>query len=36
MRQDPALFKGLNTYKGKIACPAVAAAQSLPYEPIVL
>jgi alanine dehydrogenase len=36
MREDPALFKGLNTYKGKIACAAVAEAQGLPYEPIVL
>ncbi|MDR0326623.1 MAG: alanine dehydrogenase [Oscillospiraceae bacterium] len=36
MREDPALFKGLNTYKGRIACAAVAAAQDLAYEPAAL
>jgi alanine dehydrogenase len=36
LRRDPALFKGLNTYKGKIACHAVAEAQGLPYEPVTL
>jgi alanine dehydrogenase len=35
LREDPALFKGLNTYKGKIACQAVAGAQGLPYEAVV-
>ena len=35
LRDDPALFKGLNTYKGKIACQAVAEAQGLPYEQVV-
>ena len=36
MREDAALLKGLNTYKGKIACEAVAVAQGLAYEPIAL
>jgi alanine dehydrogenase len=36
LREDPALFKGLNTYKGKIACAAVADAQGLPYDKIEL
>jgi alanine dehydrogenase len=36
MRDDPALFKGLNTHKGKLVCQAVADAQNLPYEPAVL
>lgn len=30
-RQDAALFKGLNTYKGHLTCEAVAKAQGLPY-----
>jgi alanine dehydrogenase len=36
MREDPALFKGLSTYKGKLTCKAVAEAQNLPHETIVL
>jgi alanine dehydrogenase len=36
LREDPHLFKGLNTYKGKIVCPAVAEAQGLPCEPVEL
>jgi alanine dehydrogenase len=32
MRENPALLKGLNVYKGKIANQAVAEAQGLPYE----
>ncbi len=34
MREDPALFKGLNTYGGKVTNQAVAEAQGRPYEPI--
>jgi alanine dehydrogenase len=34
LRDDPALFKGLNTYKGKMVCEAVAEAQGLPYEAV--
>ena len=34
MSENPALFKGLNVYKGKIANKAVAEAQSLAYEPV--
>ncbi|MCL1832246.1 MAG: alanine dehydrogenase [Oscillospiraceae bacterium] len=34
MRDDAALAKGLNTYKGKVACKAVADAQGLPYEEV--
>jgi alanine dehydrogenase len=36
MRDDPALLKGLNAYKGKITNRAVAEAQELPYEPAEL
>ena len=36
MRDDPALFKGLNVYKGKITNKAVAEAQGLAYEPASL
>jgi alanine dehydrogenase len=36
LKDDPALFKGLNTYKGRIACKAVADAQDLPFEPVTL
>jgi alanine dehydrogenase len=36
LRNDPHLFKGLNTYKGKVACRAVAEAQGLPYEAVEL
>ena len=32
MKADPALFKGLNTYKGKLVCGAVAEAQGLACE----
>ena len=34
MRDNPALVKGLNVYKGKIAYKGVAEAQGLPYEPV--
>lgn len=34
MRDNPALMKGLNVYKGKIANEAVAKAQGLLYEPV--
>ena len=30
-KRDPALLKGLNTYKGKLTCQAVAQAQNLEY-----
>ena len=30
-KADPALLKGLNTYKGKLTCPAVATALNLEY-----
>ena len=30
-KADPALLKGLNTYKGKLTCQAVAVAQDLEY-----
>ncbi len=30
-KADPALLKGLNTYKGKLTCQAVATAQNLEY-----
>ena len=35
MRENPALMKGLNVYKGKVTNQAVAEAQNLPYEPAV-
>jgi len=34
MRDNPALMKGLNVYKGKITNEAVAKAQGLLYEPV--
>ena len=34
MREDPALLKGLNTYKGKVTYEPVAVAQNLKYEPV--
>ena len=34
MRDNPALLKGLNVYKGKITNKAVAEAQNLSYEPV--
>lgn len=34
MKNDLALMKGLNTYKGKLAYKAVADAQGLAYEPV--
>jgi alanine dehydrogenase len=34
MRDNPALFKGLNVYKGKITNKAVAEAQELAYEAV--
>ena len=34
MRDDPALLKGLNVYKGKVTNKAVAEAQGLLYEPV--
>ena len=34
MRDNPALLKGLNVYKGKITNKAVAEAQGLLYEPV--
>ena len=30
-KADPALMKGLNTYKGHLTCRAVAEAQNLTY-----
>jgi len=30
LRQDPALLMGLNTYKGKLTCPAVGEALGIP------
>ena len=32
-KADPALMKGVNVYKGKLVCQAVAEAQALPYTP---
>ena len=32
-KADPALMKGLNVYKGRLVCPAVAEAQNLPCTP---
>lgn len=34
MRENPALLKGLNVYKGKVTNKAVAEAQGLPYEAV--
>ena len=34
IRADPALAKGINTYKGKITYPAVAEAFGLEYSPL--
>jgi alanine dehydrogenase len=34
MRENPALLKGLNVYRGKVTNSAVAEAQGLKYEPI--
>jgi len=34
MRDDSALRRGLNVYKGKVVYKAVADAQGLPYEPV--
>ena len=31
LKADPALMKGLNTYKGHLTCRAVAEAQNLTY-----
>lgn len=36
LRENPALLKGLNVYKGKVTNKAVAEAQGLQYEPIDL
>jgi len=36
LRENSALYKGLNVYKGKIAHKAVADAQGLKYEPVEL
>ena len=33
MKDDPALMKGLNVYKGKLTCQAVAEAQGKEYTP---
>ena len=33
MQADPALLRGLNTYKGQVTYQAVAEAQGLPYTP---
>jgi alanine dehydrogenase len=35
IRENPALLKGLNVYKGKITNEPVAQAQNLHYEPVV-
>lgn len=35
MKNNPALMKGLNTYKGKLTYKAVADAQGLAYEPVL-
>jgi len=32
-KADPSLLKGLNVYKGKLVCQAVAEAQDIPYTP---
>ncbi|MCL1856717.1 MAG: alanine dehydrogenase [Kiritimatiellaeota bacterium] len=34
MRDNPALLKGLNVYKGKVTFKAVAEAQNLKWEPV--
>ena len=34
MKENPALMKGLNVYKGRITNQAVAQSQGLPYEPV--
>ena len=34
MRDDPALLKGLNVYKGRVTNQSVADAQGLKYEPV--
>jgi alanine dehydrogenase len=34
VRADPALAKGVNTYKGKITYPGVAKAFDLEYTPL--
>jgi len=34
MRENAALAKGLNTYKGKLTCKAVAEAQGRKFEPV--
>jgi len=34
MRENPALLKGLNTYKGKVTNESVAEAQGLKFEPV--
>ena len=34
MREDPALLKGLNVYKGRVTNRGVAESQGLPYEPV--
>jgi len=36
MREDPALLKGLNTYRGKMVNEPIAEAQGLSYEPVEL
>jgi len=33
-KADPTLLKGLNVYKGKLVCQAVADAQNAPYVPV--
>ena len=32
--QDPALARGVNTYKGHVTHPAVAQAVKMPYKPL--
>jgi alanine dehydrogenase len=32
--EDPALFKGVNTYKGHVTCAPVAEATSQKYRPL--
>lgn len=33
LREDKALFRGLNLFKGKLTCAAIAKAHDLPYHP---
>jgi alanine dehydrogenase len=35
-REDAALFRGINTYRGTVPYPAVAQALGVPYTPLQL